>query len=114
VPGRHPRQTSDGLGDARRFAVHWRTEFEAVFRFLFDPTLDATNWRAEHALRPAVITRKMCGGGHRTAHGAQTQQVRASVLRTAPQRGLDTTALLVTALQAPRPTVLDACQPSAH
>ena len=46
------------LANARRFAAHLRTEFEAVFSFLFDPTLDATNWRAEHAFRPAVITRK--------------------------------------------------------
>jgi transposase len=98
------------LADARRFAAHLRTEFEAVFSFLFDPTLDATNWRAEHALRPAVITRKTCGGGNRTTHGAQTQQILASVLRTAQQRGLDTTAVLVTALQAPRPIALDAFQ----
>jgi hypothetical protein len=28
---------------------------------LFDPTIDATNWRAEHAIRPAVVTRKVCG-----------------------------------------------------
>lgn len=98
------------LADARRFATHLRTEFDAVFSFLFDPTLDATNWRAEHALRPAVITRKMCGGGNRTTHGAHTQQVLASVLRTAQQRGLDTTAILVTALQAPSPLVLDALQ----
>jgi transposase len=98
------------LADARRFATHLRTEFEAVFSFLFDPTLDATNWRAEHALRPAVITRKMCGGGNRTPNGAQTQQVLASILRTAQQRGLDPTAVLVTALQASKPTVLDAFQ----
>jgi transposase len=98
------------LADARRFAAHLRTEFEAVFSFLFDPTLDATNWRAEHALRPAVITRKTCGGGNRTAHGAQTQQILASVLRTAQQRGLDTTAILVTALRAPKPLALDAFQ----
>jgi transposase len=96
------------LADARRFATHLRTEFEAVFSFLFDPTLDATNWRAEHALRPAVITRKTCGGGNRTTRGAQTQQILASVLRTAQQRGLDSTAVLVAALQAPRPLVLDA------
>ena len=99
------------LADARRFAVHLRTEFAAVFRLLFDPTRDATNWRAEHALRPAIITRKMCGGGNRTARGAYTQQVLASLLRTAQQRGLDTTGLIVTALQAPRPTVLDVFQP---
>jgi transposase len=98
------------LADARRFAVHLRTEFEAVFSFLFDPTLDATNWRAEHALRPAVITRKTCGGGNRTTRGAQTQQVLASILRTAQQRGLDTTAVIVAALQAPRPILLDAFQ----
>ncbi|HEU5315189.1 MAG TPA: IS66 family transposase [Chloroflexota bacterium] len=98
------------LADARRFAVHLSAEFEAVFSFLFDPTLDATNWRAEHALRPAVITRKTCGGGNRTAHGAHTQQVLASILRTAQQRGLDTTTVLVTALQSPTPVVLDAFQ----
>jgi transposase len=98
------------LADARRFAAHLRTEFEAVFSFLFDPTLDATNWRAEHALRPAVITRKTCGGGNRTVHGAHTQQVLASVLQTAQLRGLDKTAVLVTALQAPKPVILDAFQ----
>jgi transposase len=98
------------LADARRFATHLRTEFEAVFSFLFDPTLDATNWRAEHALRPAVVTRKMCGGGNRTPRGAQTQQVLTSVLRTAQQRGLDTTETLTLLLQAPRPIVLDVFQ----
>lgn len=98
------------LADARRFATHLHAEYDAVFSFLFDPTLDATNWRAEHALRPAVVTRKACGGGNRTSRGAQTQQVLASVLRTAQQRGLDTTALLVTALRAPRPILLDAFQ----
>lgn len=61
-----------------------------------------------------MITRTTCGGGNRTAHGAQTPQVLASVLRTAQQRGRDTTAVLVTALQAPRPTILDAFQPPAH
>lgn len=95
---------------ARRFAAHLTAEYEAVFSFLFDPTLDATNWRAEHALRPAVVTRKMCGGGNRTPRGAQSQQVLASILRTAQQRGLDTTDILVTALRAPRPIVLDAFQ----
>ena len=56
------------------------------------------------------MTRKMCGGGNRTMRGAQTQQVLASILRTAQQRGLDTTTVLVTALQARTPGVLDAFQ----
>jgi len=98
------------LADARRFAAHLRTEFDAVFSFLFDPTLDTTNWRAEHALRPAVVTRKMCGGGNRTVRGAQTQQILTSLLRTAHQRGVNTTDALATLLRAPKPVVLDAFQ----
>jgi transposase len=89
----------------RRFQGHLVREHDAVFSFLFDPTLDATNWRAEQARRPAVVTRKTCGGGNRTAHGAQSQQVLTTVLRTADHWGLDATTLLATLLTAPRPTV---------
>jgi transposase len=87
----------------RRFQAHLIVEFDAIFSFLFEPTLDATNWRAEQALRPAVVTRKMCGGGNRTARSADSQQVLASVLRTAHQRGVDPTDLVVTLLRAPKP-----------
>lgn len=97
----------------QRFAAHLIVEFDAIFSFLFDPTLDATNWRAEQALRPAVVTRKMCGGGNRTARGAQTQQVLASVLRTTQQRQLDPTTVLVTLLRARQPIVPKALQPPA-
>ena len=45
----------------------------AVFLFLRDPSIDATNWRAEQAIRPAVVIRKVCGG-NRTRRGADTQQ----------------------------------------
>jgi transposase len=90
----------------RRFQQHLIVEFDAIFSFLFDPTLDATNWRAEHALRPAVVTRKLCGGGNRTRRGADSQQVLASVLRTADQRELDATTVLVALLTAPTPSVL--------
>jgi len=95
---------------------HLLTEFEAIFSFLFDPTLDATNWRAEHALRPAVVTRKTCGGGNRTDRGAASQQVLTSVLRTAAQRELDPTAVLVALLTAPTPIVPPALQtpPAIH
>ena len=98
-------RTPSRRAPVRRFQQHLIVEFNAIFSFLFDPTLDATNWRAEQALRPAVVTRKMCGGGNRTARGADTQQVLASVLRTADQRGLDATDLLVTLLTAPTPIV---------
>ena len=97
TPSRHLR--------VRRFQGHLIVEYDAIFSFLFDPTLDATNWRAEQALRPAVVTRKMCGGGNRTRRGADSQQVLASVLRTADQRGLDATDVLVTLLTARTPSV---------
>ena len=99
-----------------RFQGHLIREFDAIFSFLFDPTLEATNWRAEQAIRPMVVTRKMCGGGNRTERGARTQEVLGSVLRTADQRGLDATDLLVTLLCARRPIVpssLDAA-PQVH
>ena len=59
------------LKDAVCFANHLITEFLAVFLFLWDPSLDATNWRAEQAIRPAVVIRKVCGG-NRTRKGADS------------------------------------------
>ena len=74
--------------------------------FLLDPmTIHATDWRAEQALRPGVVTRKVCGG-NRSAHGADTQQILASLLRTARQRHVDPHALLVSLLRQGLPTVL--------
>ena len=86
--------------DAERFARHLADEFPAVFLFLYDPSVDAANWRAEQAVRPAVVTRKVCGG-NRTRRGADTQQVLASVVRTARQRGLDPGPLITEMLCAP-------------
>lgn len=87
-----------------RFAAHLSVELPALFSFLFDPAVDATNWRAEQALRPAVVNRKVCGG-NRSARGATTQQVLTSVVRTAQQRRLDPSQVLIDLLCAPRPTV---------
>ena len=96
-----------------RFARHLATEFTALFTFLFDPKLDATNWRAEQALRPAVITRKVNGGGNRTDRGARTQQILASVLRTGVQRKRRADELLVPMLRSPRPFVPRVLRPPA-
>ena len=88
----------------RRFAAHLRVELPALLSFLFDSTVDATNWRAEQAIRPAVVNRKV-SGGNRSDRGAETQQVLASVVRTARQRGCNATNVLVEILRAPQPTV---------
>jgi transposase len=93
------------VADVRRFAAHLAIEWPALFTFLFDPlAIDATNWRAEHALRPAIVTRKVCGG-NRSRRGADTQQILASILRTAHQRGLNVHAVLVSLLRARTPIV---------
>jgi len=101
--------TAPALPAAQRLAAHLTTELPAVFAFLWEPGIDATNWRAEQAIRPAVVARKICGG-NRTRQGADTQQVLASVARTIDQRSLDLTAVLTTMLQAPQPIVPHALQ----
>jgi transposase len=87
---------------AQRFAAHLAIEVPAVFTFLLDPAIDATNWRAEQALRPAVVTRKI-SGGNRTDRGAHTQAVLASVLRTIQQRQLDAANVFSNLLRSPTP-----------
>ena len=94
------------LDDTERFAAHLGIEFPAIFTFPWDPSVDATNWRAKQAIRPAVVTRKVCGG-NRTRKGADTQQVLASVVRTARQRNLDLPALFAAMLRAPDSIVPD-------
>lgn len=98
---------------ARNFAAHLAVEFPAVFTFLLEPdVIDATNWRAEHALRPAVVTRKVCGG-NRSLRGAHTQEVLASVLRTIHQRQLDAAPIFSTLLRSPDP-ITALAPPSVH
>jgi transposase len=90
--------------DVARFARHLEREFTAIWTFLFDPTIDATNWRAEHAIRPAVVTRKVCGG-NRSWAGADSQQILVSVIRTASQRQVNPHDVLASLLQVRTPHV---------
>jgi transposase len=62
-------------------ANHLWNHFEQWFTFLFDPRIEPTNWKAEQAIRPAVVNRKVWGG-NRTPVGAQAQSVLMSVLET--------------------------------
>jgi transposase len=94
-----------GVPDVARFAAHLDREFMAIWSFLFDPTLDATNWRAEHAIRPIVVTRKVCGG-NRSWDGAESQQILASVMRTASQRDVNPHLVLASMLHQRTPSVV--------
>jgi transposase len=95
----------------RRLLAHLARERGALFTFLAQPQVQATNWRAEHAIRPAVVCRK-AWGGNRTWAGAQTWQVLTSILATAAAQQRDPVALLVPLLCAPGPVLADLAIPA--
>jgi transposase len=71
-----------------RLAKHLYGHRDQLLTFLEHPGLDATNWRAEQAIRPAVVNRKVWGG-NRTETGARAQSILMSVLRTCAQQDRD-------------------------
>ena len=86
----------------RRLVKHLRRERAALLSFLAIDGVDATNWRGEQAIRPAVVNRKVWGG-NRTDAGAVTHGRVMTFLRTAHQQGVDAIALLVDLARAPVP-----------
>jgi transposase len=90
--------------DNRRLLAHLGRERDALFTFLRDPTVDATNWRAERGVRGPVVNRKTWGG-NRNDVGARTLEVIATVLRTAAQQGLDAVAIFGDLLRSPEALV---------
>jgi hypothetical protein len=94
-----------GFEDAKDLLDELMNEREALFTFLTHDDVDATNWRAEQAIRPAVVNRKVWGG-NRTWRGAATQGRIMSVLRTAIQRGIDPIEFLVRHARAPDPATV--------
>jgi transposase len=77
------------------------------FWFLIDPTIAATNHRAEQAIRPAVVNRKVWGG-NRTWLGAQAQGILMSVIRNCGQRTTDPFAFLIDVLCRHQPQLIPA------
>jgi transposase len=73
-----------------------------MFTFLTQSGVQATNWRAEQALRPAIVNRKSWGG-NRSWRGARTQQITISVIRTAHQQNIDAVELMTNAQQQREP-----------
>jgi transposase len=90
----------------RKLVKHLRNERDALFTFLLDPAVPASNWWGEQAVRPAVVTRKIWGG-NRTDNGAVTQQRIASFFRTSDQQGVDPYPLLEVVLRSSMPTVVE-------
>lgn len=96
----HPHEAN------RKLVAHLARELDddALFTFL-EQDCEATNWRGEQAIRPAVVNRKVYGGNKSEA-GALTQGRIMSVLRTARQQGADAIALLREHARAPTPARL--------
>jgi len=89
----------------RRLIKHLAHERGALFTFLTTDGVDATNWRGEQGVRPAVVNRKVWGG-NRSDPGAETQGRVMTFLRTAHQQGVDAIELLVNLARAPTPGVV--------
>ena len=99
--------TKSHAGNERLCKHLWKHQ-DQLFTFLAQPGIDATNYRAEQAIRPAVVNRKVWGG-NRTEHGAWAQGVLLTVLETLSRRGADVAQWLNQALrQWPRPLPLPA------
>jgi transposase len=96
----------------RRLVKHLRHERAALFTFLHHPEVEATNWWGEHAMRPAVVTRKVCGG-NRSWRGAHTQEVLTSILRTCWQQHVAFYPLMHNLLRSPVPRVAGLLIPPA-
>jgi transposase len=87
------------------FAQHLWDHRDDLLTFLKNPGLDATNWRAEQAIRFGVILRKVWGG-NRTWVGARAQAVLMSVWRTCWQRRQNAVTFLSQLLRRCQPALV--------
>lgn len=83
----------------RRLANHLWKHLNSLFTFLQFEGIDATNHKAEQAIRPAVVNRKVWGG-NRTQTGAQAQSILMSVIFTALRQKRDALTFLTQLLTA--------------
>jgi len=84
----------------RTFRNHLHKHRDQLLTFLYEEDLEATNWPAEQAIRPAVVNRKVCGG-NRTWTGAHALEVLASLFATCRQNGIDALDTLAHLLRQP-------------
>jgi transposase len=84
--------------DNARLAKLLRKHRESVLRFLDHDQVDATNNLGEQQIRGAVLARQL-SAGNRTATGAETHAVLASLLQTYRRQGRDILDALTTLLR---------------
>jgi transposase len=84
----------------RKLSNHLDAHRNEILLFLKRPGLEATSWPADHAIRPAVVNRKVFGG-NRDERGARAQERLISVVSTCVQRGVEVFEYLAQVLRAP-------------
>jgi transposase len=98
---RRPRQNTKN----DRLARHLWNHLDDWGVFLIDEDVDATNFRAEQALRGPIVNRKVWGG-NRTEAGAQSQSILCSVLETCRHHFLPVIDFLNQTIRGLTPTLL--------
>ena len=88
-----------------RFAKFLEKHLDDLFTFLRHPGADATKWRGEQAIRPAVVNRKVWGG-NRSEAGALAQSRIIGVMQTCKQRLADPFDFIRRQLVSTTPLVL--------
>lgn len=86
----------------RTFQAHLARHRDEILTFLYHADIEATNWPAEQAMRPAVVNRKVFGG-NRTPAGARAQEVLGSVFATCSQNAVKALALISHLIRSPTP-----------
>ena len=84
----------------RKFQKHLAGHSDQILTFLYDPDIEATNWPAEQAVRPAVVNRKVFGG-NRTVSGGHAQEILGSVFATLTKRAFDTLSFISNIIRSP-------------
>jgi transposase len=67
------------------FARHLYNHSHTWFQFIMEPSVPATNYQAEQALRTPIVNRKVFGG-NRTNAGCRAQEVASSTIQTCKQQ----------------------------
>jgi len=102
---------SDATFDAnRRLLKHVRKERSALFTFLRQSGVEATNWRARTRSAPPWSTARWAAG---TAAGTapKTQHILMTMCRTAYQQGADAIGIMIDLLRSPAPTIAPLAMP---
>ena len=87
----------------RTFRDHLARHRDEILTFLYHEDIEATNWPAEQAMRPAVVNRKVFGG-NRTPAGARAQEVLGSVFATCSQNTIKALTFLSHPIRLSTPT----------